>query len=176
VTRQRRILLVLLAVTALAAALGSFLYVELDRIRSMDEQIAFLRGQYLKLPADTPTEQAGLEERIQGLKRAADNELSRYYRGSEIDLYRFASTVSAMLARRGVTVERVRTVTVPASSTALLELSVHGTSSALMAFLSDVSTRPKYWTIPYLHVQSVSGRGTVTCEMQMGYLVHENAR
>lgn len=173
-TRQRRILLVLLGVSALTAGLGSFLYVQLDRIRLMDEQIGFLRKQYLKLPADTPTEQAGVEERIQGLKRVEADELARYYAGGEMDLYRFGSLVNSLLARRGITVERFRTFS--GSSAPVLELSARGTSLAFMAFLSDMSGSSKYWTIPYLHVQSPAGNGNVMCEMQIGYLVHEAAK
>jgi hypothetical protein len=174
VTRQRRVLLVLLVASVVAAGLGSFLFVQMDRIRLMDEQIGFLRKQYLKLPADTPTERAGLEERIQGLKEAEAGELGRYYAESEMDLYRFGSLVSALLARRGLAVQRVRTVS--GSSAPALELSVRGTSLSLMAFLSDVSASARYWTIPYLHVQAPAGNGSVTCEMQIGYLVHEAAK
>jgi hypothetical protein len=174
VTRQRRILLVLLGVSVLAAGMGSFLYVQLDRMRLLDGQIGFLRKQYLKLPADAPTEQAGLEERLQGLKRVEADELSRYYTGGEMDLYRFGSLVNSLLARRGITVERFRTLS--GSSAPVLELSAQGTSVALMAFLSDVSASAKYWTIPYLHVQSPAGNGNVTCELQIGYLVHEAAK
>jgi hypothetical protein len=174
VTRQRRILLVLLGVSVLAAGMGSFVYVQLDRIRLMDEQISFLRKQYLKLPPDTPTEQAGLEDRIQGLKRVESDELARYYASGEMDLYRFGSLVNSLLARRGITVERFRTLS--GSSAPVLELSARGTSLALMAFLSDVSASSKYWTIPYLHVQAPAGNGSVTCEMQIGYLVHEAAK
>jgi len=174
VTRTRRILLALLGATALCAALGSFLYVQLDRIRVMDEQAAILRRQYIKLPADARTGQAGLEQRITELGQAESEELARYYSAGEMDLYRFGSTVNAMLARRGITVERVRTVT--GASAPVLELSVRGSSLALMRFLSDVAARPKYWTIPYLHVQASSGSRTVTCEMQAGYLAHEDAK
>lgn len=172
--RQRRILLGLLAASGLAAGMGSFLFVQLDRIRLMDEQIGFLRKQYLKLPADTSTEQTGLEERIQGLKRVEASELDRYYAGEEMDLYRFGSLVNSLLARHGITVERFRTVS--GSSAPVLELSTRGTSLALMAFLSDVSASAKYWTIPYLHVQSPADNGNVTCELRTGYLVHEAAR
>ncbi len=177
-TRQRKVLLILLGASVLAAAFGSYLYVQLDSIRAMDEQVAFLRKQYLKLPADAPTEQAGLQKRIEGLNKAESEELARYFGEGELDLYRFGSTVNGMLARRGITVERFRTVTgtsSPGSPAPVLELSARGTSAALMAFLSDVSERPKYWTIPYLHVQSTPA-GFVTCQMQIGYLVHEAAK
>lgn len=173
-TRQRRTLLVILGATALCAGLGSFLYVQLDRIRVMDEQISFLRKQYARLPADAPTEQAGLEQRVAALKQAQTEELARYYGASEMDLYRFGAVVNGMLARRGVTVERVRTVT--GAALPVLDLSVRGSSTALMGFLSDVSARPKYWSIPYLHLQAPSGRGMVTCDLQIGYLVHEDAK
>ncbi len=173
-TRVRRILLRLLVATAVCAALGSFLYVQLDRIRVMDEQVAFLRKQYVKLPADAPTEQAELEQRISDLKQAESVELARYYGSSEMDLYRFGSAVNAMLARRGITVERVRTVA--GAATPVLELSARGPAVGLMGFLSDVSARAKYWTIPYLHVQAPTGSGMVSCDMQVGYLVNEDGK
>ena len=168
-TRERRILLWLLGAAALSAATASCLYAQLDRLRVMNEQTAFFRKQYLKLPADAPTEQTGLERRILELKKTESEEAGRYYAAGEMDLYRFASTVNGMLAHRGVTVQRVRTVT---GATAL-ELSARGSAAALMAFLSDVSARPKYWAVPYLHLQAPSGTGAVTCEMQIGYLSDE---
>ncbi len=171
-TRERRILLTLLGATALCAALGSFLYVRLDHIRTMDEQIAFLRKQYVRLPLDAPIEQADLQQRIVDLGQAESEELARYYGDSEMDLYRFGSTVNTMLARRGISVERVRTIT--GAATPVLELSARGSSVGLVGFLSDVSVRAKYWTIPYLHVQAPTGSGMVTCEMQVGYLVRKD--
>jgi len=173
-TRQRKTWLVLLGASAVTAALVPFLYAQLDRLRVANEQTVFLRRQYLKLPADSFMAQAGLAQRIAELKRVEAVELARYYEGPEIDLYRFASAVNGMLERRGITVERFRTVS--RSSSPVLELSARGTSFALTGFLSDVSARPRYWTIPYLHVRSPSGDGSVTCEMQIGYLVHEAAK
>jgi len=174
VTRQRRILLGLLAASAALAALGSFAFVQADRLRTAGEQVAFLRKQYVKLQPDPQTEQSGLQDRIQELKRAETAELARYYDAGEMDLYRFGGMVNALLARHRISVQRVRTVTEAAPS--VLELSARGTSSSFMAFLSDVSASPRYWTIPYLHIQSPSGDGTVTCELQIGYLVHENTK
>ena len=173
-TRQRRILLRLLATSAVLAGLGSLAYVQADRLRSAGEQVAFLREQYVKLQPDAPAEQAGLQDTIQELKRAETAELARYYRGGEMDLYRFGSMVNALFARHRITVQRFRTVT--EASPPVLELSARGTSSSFMAFLSDVSASPRYWTIPYLRIRSPSSDGTVTCELQIGYLVHENSK
>lgn len=173
-TRQRRILLGLLAATAALAGLGSLAYVQADRLRTAGEQVAFLKTQYVKLHPGAPVEQAGLQDRIQELKRAENAELARYYGSGEMDLYRFGSMVNALLAGHRITVLRFRTVT--EASPPVLGLSARGTSSAFMAFLSVVSASPRYWTIPYLHMQSPSGDGTVTCELQIGYPVHESTK
>jgi len=106
VTRERRILLWLLGAAALSATTASCLYAQLDRLRVMNEQTAFFRKQYLKLPADAPTEQTGLERRILELKKTESEEAGRYYAAGEMDLYRFASTVNGMLAHRGAGAHR----------------------------------------------------------------------
>ena len=170
-TRDRRVLLVLLGVSLLVSIFGSLLYVGLDKLHTTREQIEQLKKQYAKLLTSDPEESIDLREKMQELHRARDAELRRYYGRDEIDLYRFGSAVNAMLARHGIVVEQFRTAT--AASRSVLELSARGTSPAFMAFLSEVSMAQKYWTIPYLHIQSSSASGFLTCEFQIGYLVNE---
>ncbi len=171
-TRERRVLLIILAAALFLSLFGSLLYVGLEKLAVTQERIDRLRKQYLRLPAGAPGESVDLHQRIRELERAESAELGRYYDKDEIDLYRFGSAVNAMLAHHGIIVEQFRTVT--ETNRSVLELTLRGTSPSFMAFLSEVSAAQKYWTIPYLHIQSSSGNGSLTCELQIGYLSHEN--
>jgi hypothetical protein len=115
-----------------------------------------------------------LGERMRELRKAEDAEVRRSYEKDEMDLYRFGSAVNALLARHAITVEEFRTVAEAGGS--VLELTARGSSPSFMAFLADVSNAQKYWTIPYLHIQSSSGDGSLMCEFQIGYIVNENAK
>ena len=167
-------MLILLAASAFLAALGSLAYAGLDRLRIIDDQIETLKRQYVRLQAGGAPEPMDIGQRMRELEQAEDSELHRYYDKEETDLYRFGSAVNALLLRHGMTVDQFRTVS--GSRGSVLELTVRGGPSSFMAFLADVSSAPKYWTIPYLHVQSRSENGALTCELQIGYMVHETAK
>jgi Tfp pilus assembly protein PilO len=173
-TRERRVLLVLLAASVLAAILGSLLYAGLDRLRTVDDEIQVLTKQYAKLSAGETVGLPDLQRGMRELKQAEDAELRRYYEAGEMDLYRFGGAVNTLLARQGIVVDDFRTLS--GSNGSVLELTARGTSTSFMAFLSDVSSAPKYWTIPYLHVQSRSGDGSVSCEFQIGYMTHDASK
>ena len=111
---------------------------------------------------------------MRDLKQAEEAELRRYYGAGEMDLYRFGSAVNALLARHGITVDEFRTVS--GSAGPFLQLNARGSASSFMAFLSDVSSAAKYWTIPYLHIQSRSGDGSLSCEFQIGYMTHDASK
>lgn len=167
-------MLILLVVSVLLAALGSLAYAGLDRLRTVDDEIEMLKRQYVRLQGVGAPEPMDIAQKMRELEQAEGSELDRYYRAEEMDLYRFGSAVNALLVRHGMTVDQFRTVS--GSRVSTLELTVRGSPISFMAFLADVSSAPKYWALPYLHIQSRSGNGTLTCEFQIGYMVHETAK
>jgi len=173
-TRQRRIMPGLLVIAVLVSILGSLLYAGVDRLRTIRREGELLRAQYEKLLGGALGDQPDREQKVQALKLALDAELGRYYEKDEIDLYRFASTVSSTLARYGVTVEQFRTI--GSGRSQALEVKVRAAPSSFMAFLAEASSSSKYWTIPYLHVQAQTASGTLTGEFQIGYLVHDDPK
>jgi len=170
-TGPQKPLLIALGVSALLSAVGSFVYVQLDRLHSVEEQIAFLKAQHSRPRPALAEQPVDLSARIVELRRAQSEELARFYDSGEMDLYRFASLVNGLLTRHHVRVQRFRTLT--GSSAPLIELTATGASRSFMGFLGDVSASPQYWTIPYLHLQSQSDDGTLTCDMQIGFISHE---
>lgn len=165
-SRDRKILLIIL-VFSMAASLSAInLLILSDRSSRARSGIEQLEPQYLKLHGGGEEVSA---ESIDALKSMIDMERSRFFPLDETDPYLLGIKILGMLEKRGIKVGQYKTLELEGGF--LLEFSVRSRSSSLFSFWEDLYGEDKYYRIPYLSINNE--KDGVSCTFRIGYAVYE---
>lgn len=170
-TRERRILLILLAVVGGGCLLAVALVAGFSRLEADRTQLALLQQRYARLAPETSPSRSDLEAKVALLERTIARENEGFYAKGAMNPYRFATFISSLLASEHINVEQFRTA--QAASGKLLDFTVSGSSQSIVSFLAKLSRNRKYIVVPYFHLQAHPSSENLTCEFQIGYLSNE---
>jgi len=166
-------LLWLLGTTVAVVATAMGVSLGLERLRDARQTAARAEERIARIQGSLPSTTELLAARAE-LRTQIDSESGRFYRAGEMNPYLFGTIVKQKLSALGLAAKRYQVVEI--KGTSYVEYSVTGSARGFIAFLRDVSTSSRLWTIPSMSVTLRQGSDVVEAVVRIGYALVDKPR
>lgn len=165
-SRERLVLLVLLAVSVVVAAAIVFVPIVVTEIRGLDQRIAVFESRLDDLgplsAANTDT-----ERRVALLRERLNEAEQRYFAQNEMDIFDFATAVQATVTSFSLVIERVQAT--ETGEMPLVEFHATGTTLDCLRLLRHISDEQPRWRVPFASLSPNGRMRTADLRMRIGY-------